>query len=97
MTDTIMMGSERLEKEDEKRKAKEAGLPSLGVGRDCVIERTILDANVRIGDGVHLSPEGVPEGFTEGDIMVRDGVLIVRKGGIVPPGTRIEPRPISRR
>ena len=89
MTDTIMMGSERLEKEDEKRKAEEAGLPGLGVGRDCVIERTILDANVRIGDGVHLSPEGVPEGFTEGDIMVRDGVLIVRKGGIVPPGTRI--------
>lgn len=87
MRNTIMMGAERLESDEQRAEAARRGLPPMGVGRDCVIEGTILDANVRIGDGVRLSPEGKPEGFHRGDVMVRDGVLIVTKNGVVPPGT----------
>ena len=89
MRDTIMMGSERLETDEEREEAIRHGLPGMGVGEDCVIEGTILDANVRIGDGVRLSPEGKPDGFQEGDVMVRDGVLVVSKNGVVPAGTVI--------
>lgn len=89
MRNTIMMGSDRLESEEDRKSALERGLPGLGVGQNCVIEGTILDANVRIGDGVRLSPEGKPDGFQQGDVMVRDGVLVVFKNGVIPSGTTI--------
>ena len=89
MSESIMMGAERLESIDDCEEALSQGLPELGVGKNCVIERTILDANVRVGDDVRLSPEGKPDGFTQGDISVRDGVLVVSKNGVVPSGTVI--------
>lgn len=89
MRNTIMMGSERIESDDERADAIRRGLPAVGVGEDCVIEDTILDANVRIGNGVKLSPEGKPDGFQQGDVVVRDGVLVVVKNGVVPAGTVI--------
>lgn len=89
MRNTIMMGAERLESTEERIEAKQKGMPAMGVGRDCVIEGTILDANVRIGDGVRLSPEGKEDGFSQGDVMVRDGVLVVMKNGVIPAGTVI--------
>ena len=42
-----------------------------------------------IGNNVRLSPEGKPDMFEQGDVIVRDGVLIVLKGGVVPDGTVI--------
>ncbi len=89
MRNTIMMGAERLESEEERVAAEVRGLPPMGVGRNCEIEGTILDANVRIGDGVRLSPAGKQDGFTQGDVMVRDGVLVVAKNGVIPNGTTI--------
>ena len=89
MRNTIVMGAERMESDEERAEARALGRPPMGVGHNCDIEGTILDANVRIGDGVRLSPKGKPDGFERGDVIVRDGVLIVTKNGIVPSGTVI--------
>ena len=35
-------------------------LPPIGIGRNCVIDRAIIDKNARIGDGVVITPEGKP-------------------------------------
>lgn len=63
--------------------------PDVGIGEHCHIENAIIDKNARIGDHVHLSPEGKPDLFTMGDVTVRDGVLIVKKNGTIPDGTVI--------
>ncbi|MEO1229230.1 MAG: glucose-1-phosphate adenylyltransferase [Myxococcota bacterium] len=89
MKNCIMMGAEQLESEEEVREAEAKGLPAMGVGKNCRIEGTILDANVRIGDGVVLSPEGKEDGFEQGDAFVRDGVLVIGKGGVIPAGTTL--------
>ena len=34
--------------------------PPIGIGRNCVIDRAIIDKNARIGDGVVITPEGKP-------------------------------------
>jgi glucose-1-phosphate adenylyltransferase len=61
----------------------------LGIGRNCVIERAIIDKNARIGDGcVIRSVEGVIEAEGAG-YSIREGVVIVAKNGVLPPGTRI--------
>jgi glucose-1-phosphate adenylyltransferase len=66
-----------------------ADLPPLGIGRNCTIERAIIDKNVRIGDGVVIrSKEGAAD--VEGDTYwVRDGVTIIPKGTVIPAVTVI--------
>jgi glucose-1-phosphate adenylyltransferase len=63
------------------------GVPALGLGRDVVLERTIVDKNARIGDGARLVNErGVDQADGNG-YCIRGGIIIVPKGGIIPPGT----------
>ncbi len=66
------------------------GLPSsarLGIGNDVVLDRVIVDKNASIGDGARLvNEQGVQQ--ADGDnYHIRGGIIIVPKGGIIPPGT----------
>jgi glucose-1-phosphate adenylyltransferase len=60
-----------------------------GVGYNCHIEHAILDKDCQIGNNVvikggdHL-PDMDGDGF-----CVRDGIVVVKKGGVLPDGTRI--------
>jgi glucose-1-phosphate adenylyltransferase len=61
-------------------------LPMLGVGRDAVLERVILDKNARIGDGARLVNEkGVEHGDGDG-YYIRGGIIVVPKNGVIRPG-----------
>jgi glucose-1-phosphate adenylyltransferase len=59
------------------------------VGRNCQIEHTIIDKNARIGDNVKLSSAGKVDGEYPHGVIVRDGVLVVPKGAIIPSGVVI--------
>jgi len=83
----VMMGSDEFETEKERRRNREKGLLDIGVGKNCVMKNAIIDKNARIGDNVKLSPEGKPDQWQQGDLYVRDGVIIVAKNGVVPSGT----------
>ncbi len=66
-----------------------SGLPRLGIGRDVVLDRVIVDKNARIGDGAYLVNEaGVQRADGDG-YYIRDGVIIVPKDGVIKPGTRV--------
>jgi glucose-1-phosphate adenylyltransferase len=86
LEDVIMMGADHHENEAEIRADRAAGIPSFGVGRNCKIKHAIIDKNARIGDGVILSPEGKPDGDYPHNIVIRDGVLCVCKGAVIPAG-----------
>jgi len=63
--------------------------PRLGIGRDVVLDRVIVDKNARIGDGAQLvNAGGIKEADGDG-YYIRDGVIIVPKDGVIKPGTRI--------
>jgi glucose-1-phosphate adenylyltransferase len=63
--------------------------PRLGIGRDVVLDRVIVDKNARIGDGAQLVNEaGVDRADGDG-YVIRDGVIIVPKDGVIRPGTRV--------
>jgi hypothetical protein len=63
------------------------GRPDIGVGPNCLIRNAIIDKNARIGAGCRLAPTGLPEKWETDALFVRDGVIVVKKGAIVPPGT----------
>lgn len=89
LQDVVMMGADYYQTDVEQEADRKAGRPHFGVGRNCKIRRTIIDKNARIGDNVTLSPEGKPDGEYPHGIVIRDGVLCVVKGGIVPSGVTI--------
>jgi glucose-1-phosphate adenylyltransferase len=83
--DSILMGADYYPEE------KIRGNLPIGIGKNCHIERAILDKNVRIGDDVVIKP--FPDNRDmDGDLyFVRDGVVVIAKDTEIPSGTRIEP------
>jgi glucose-1-phosphate adenylyltransferase len=61
----------------------------LGIGRDVVLDRVIVDKNARIGNRCRLTNETGVENLDGEGIYIRDGIVIVPKGAEVKPGTVI--------
>jgi len=60
--------------------------PRLGIGRDVVLDRVIVDKNARIGDGARLINEkGIADKDGDG-YYIRNGIVIVAKDATIPPG-----------
>jgi len=89
LDNVVMMGADYYEPVEKQAENARQGVPSMGVGSNCHIFHTIIDKNARIGDGVKLSPAGKPDGSYPHGVIIRDGVLVVPKGVVVPSGTVI--------
>ena len=88
LEDVVVMGADYYETPEQLASNVFRRLPHMGVGKDCHIRRAIIDKNTRIGDGCRLSPDGKPDGrHVDGAVVIRDGVLVVPKGAVIPPGT----------
>src|ERR1700757_3726280 len=83
---SVLMGADFYQDEDPQPKPE---LPPLGIGRRCVIEEAIIDKNVRIGDGVVVTPEGKPSNVDGDNYYIRDGVVVIPRGAVIPAGTSI--------
>ncbi len=87
LQDVVMMGADYYETPDQSAMNSRQGIPLLGLGHGCNIQGSIIDKNARIGDNVKLSPAGKPDGTYAHGVMIRDGVLLVPKGCVVPSNT----------
>jgi glucose-1-phosphate adenylyltransferase len=61
----------------------------LGIGRDVVLDRVIVDKNARIGDGVRLVNESGVEDADADGYCIRNGIIVVPKGGEVKSGVSV--------
>ncbi len=68
--------------------ADTADHPAVGIGDGSTIEGAIIDKNCRIGKNVTIRlPDTSIENADFGDdVVVRDGVIVVKKGAILPDG-----------
>jgi len=89
LRDVILMGSDFYEGE---RRLGAAGrcdpdAPPMGVGRNCRIERCIIDKNAHIGDDVVIESHADAADSKGPYCWIRDGITIVPKGTVIPSGT----------
>ena len=85
--DSIVMGNDVYQTLQEIATQQE-DIP-LGVGHYCHIEHAILDKDCRIGNNVVIKGgDHLPDTDTD-EYVIRDGVVVVKKGAVIPEGTRI--------
>ena len=76
ITRSILLGADSYEEDI-------TGDIPLGIGRDVVLDRVIVDKNARIADGVRLvNEQNIDEADRDG-YHIRNGIIIVPKGAVV--------------
>ena len=83
---TYMMGSDYYDTLEEMKRAAERGLPKLGIGERCYIRNAIIDKNCRIGNDVRINGGGHLPDSDHPLYTVKDGIVVVKKGAILPDG-----------
>jgi len=86
----IMMGADFYETEAAKKDNKEKGVPNLGIGKNCKINKAIIDKNAHIGENCCINVSG--RKYEDGDhglFYSADGIIVIRKGAVIPNGTVI--------
>ena len=63
--------------------------PRLGIGRDVVLDRVIIDKNAHVGDGAKLVNEKGHQEFDGEGYYIRSGIIIVPKDGVIKAGTTV--------
>ena len=82
---SVVMGADYFEQDG----PRAADVPPIGIGKNCVIDRAIIDKNARIGTGVQIVNEAEYQVFEGDGFSIRDGVVIIPKNGIIPDKTVI--------
>jgi glucose-1-phosphate adenylyltransferase len=87
--DTVITGADTFETDAQRAANAAAGRPNLSIGSGSVITRAILDKDCRVGKGVKLLNAARKEEADGpgGSYFIRDGIVCVPRGAIVPDGT----------
>jgi len=86
---TYIMGSDYYETLADIEADQQHGLPQLGVGNRCLIKNAIIDKNCRIGDDVKVIGGSHLEDGDTPLYTVREGIIVIKKGAILPNGFTI--------
>ena len=84
---TYMMGSDDYESLEEIEEKNISIL--MGIGERCHIKNAIIDKNCRIGDDVHISGGDHLEDTETDTYLIKDGIVVLKKGAVIPKGTVI--------
>jgi glucose-1-phosphate adenylyltransferase len=89
LRDTVISGADRYESTEEQKSHRAGGIPPIGVGAGSVITRAILDKDCRIGANVRIVNEKQHRDAEADNYVIRDGIVVIPKGTVVPDDTVI--------
>jgi glucose-1-phosphate adenylyltransferase len=81
---TYIMGNDFYQNIDEMKTDSENGEILLGIGERCYINYAIVDKNCKIGNDVHINGGKHLEDFSNDLYMVKQGIVVIRKGATIP-------------
>src|SRR5688500_5609899 len=83
---SYLMGNDYFETLQEINHAHSHGIPNVGIGSRCYIKNAIVDKNCRIGDDVRINGGHHLENTDHSLYVVKDGIVVVKKGAVLPNG-----------
>ncbi|KAK1630112.1 hypothetical protein QYE76_004427 [Lolium multiflorum] len=89
--DSLLMGADYYETENDKKVLSETGGIPIGIGKNAHIRKAIIDKNARIGENVKIiNVDDVQEASRESDgYFIKSGIVTVIKDALIPSGTVI--------
>jgi glucose-1-phosphate adenylyltransferase len=87
---SYVMGSDYYQNLDELNQNIASNIKNIGIGKRCYINNTIVDKNCRIGNDVYLNGGKHLEDINTPLYTIKEGIIVVKKGAILPDGFRIE-------
>lgn len=87
--DTVMMGADYYDSPQIYHEDIPEDAPSLGIGPRAIIKGAIVDKNARIGADVRLTNEKRIQDADGEFYSIRDGIVVIPRSAVVPPGTVI--------
>lgn len=89
IANSYIMGADYYETIDEIKENARNNVPNIGIGNDATIVNAIIDKNARIGDNVMIINSGNAENDDGDNFYVRDRIVVIPKGAVIPSGTTI--------
>jgi glucose-1-phosphate adenylyltransferase len=86
---SLILGADYYETGDEIAEARSTGAPPVGIGAGSVIDTAIVDKDARIGRNVRILNEGRERERDASNYFIRDGIVIIPKGAVLPDETVI--------
>ena len=86
---SYLMGNDYYQNLDEIRINELNDIINIGIGERCFISNTIVDKNCRIGNDVRLNGGSHLEDINTHLYTVKDGIIVVKKGVVIPDGFSI--------
>lgn len=88
---SIVMGADFFESLEELKYNNSINRPHVGIGKNSVIRRAIIDKNARIGNNVRLVNKHNTENAdgNKGCWFIRDGIILIPKNATIHDGTEI--------
>jgi glucose-1-phosphate adenylyltransferase len=86
---SLLLGADFYETPNEMAEGRREGQPPIGIGENSLVERAIIDKNARIGRNVRIVNEAGRKEHDGDGYYIREGIVIVPKGAVIPDGTVI--------
>ncbi|HLY70808.1 MAG TPA: glucose-1-phosphate adenylyltransferase [Puia sp.] len=83
---SYLMGNDYYETLEEIERADSHSLPTVGIGHRCYIRNAIVDKNCRIGNDVRINGGNHLENADHSLYTIKDGIVVVKKGAVLPNG-----------
>ena len=83
---TYVMGNDYYETLEDMEANAGKGIPKVGIGDRCYIKNALIDKNCRIGNDVRINGGPHLENTDHMLYTVKDGIVVVKKGAILPDG-----------
>lgn len=83
---SYIMGSDYYETIPEMAYSIQKGIPKLGIGERCKIKNAIVDKDCRIGNDVSITGGAHLPDSDHALFTVKDGIVVIKKGAILPDG-----------
>jgi glucose-1-phosphate adenylyltransferase len=83
---SVLLGADFYEDDDASARGDK---PRLGIGRDVVLDRVIVDKNARVGDSAKLVNEHGHRDYDGDGYYIRNSVIIVPKDSVSKAGTKL--------
>ncbi|HEX3023682.1 MAG TPA: glucose-1-phosphate adenylyltransferase [Chitinophagaceae bacterium] len=86
VVNTYIMGNDYYETLEVMAENISNGIPKIGIGERCYIKDALIDKNCRIGNDVRINGGKHLENTDHSLYTVKDGIVVVKKGAILPDG-----------